>query len=342
MQPQIKFGDNLKQKWLPIISNAAVLIIAIIGIVYLLHESSVIAGPANQPTRVQESRKMFNPDRQASILTESDSLEISLKKTETCSECVGKKLFIFQVKDKTQGTETQFTIQNQTSQIDSLYLVNQSRAVVFGSVDGTTRVVTIVDVTTGSVIDSFYCYFPTLSKTGQFIAYVKSIPRFSPLLNRSYVYLVYDLASSPENNRLLNSEKSDEVNVGTPVYPRENFQRSDYSSQVSTEQQIHSLASNGLFWLDENRLALVDRSNGTNSLIVVEMSKEGLRPKILAESIDDEAIIDTQICDESVERPENLIYVTDIMSLGDGVLRLSFKPRGVCLQRLTFDIKLID
>jgi len=282
----------------------------------------------------------FDPDQQKHLFAETERLAISLKRADPCAECGGRKSFTFGVTDKWQGTATEFTIRNETAQVDEIFIVSPSRAIVLGSVSGTIRVANIVDLTSGSVIDFFYCHFPRVSKDGRYLAYVRFSPHFSPPSEWSYVYLVYDLALSPAENRLRRSEGfDDQVKVGIPVYPLENLQRGVYETTLTTEAEVHLLGSDGLFWLEDNVLAFVDRWRKVNRLVIVDVRSGVRQAKLQIKPIDTMAIVDLAQCGENREDPENLIYIQQIEIPKDrkGYVRLHLHE-DACLRYLTLDI----
>jgi len=205
---------------------------------------------------------------------------------EPCGDCGGGRAFTFEVRHKRRGTLTSFTIRNETAQIDEIAIVNSSRAIVLGSVSGTVRIVNVVDLEANSVRDSFYCHFPSIY--GRFIAYVKFAPRHPSPLVWSFVYLVYDVLASPEQNWLSGGRGlEDRERVGIPIYPLENVERKVYepvildeeeARQIAeveanplAEEEAHSLGSEGLFWLQEGVVAFVDRWKRKNHLVVVDV-----------------------------------------------------------------------
>lgn len=289
----------------------------------------------------QRSSKVdvFDPDRQREVSVESEDLIISLTRVEPCGDCGGGKSFTFEVKDKRRATKSFFTIRNDTAQVDEIVIVNPSRAVVVGSVSGTVRIVNVIDLRAGAVVDHFYCHFPSVY--GQFIAYVKFTPRYSTQPGWwSAVYLVYDATASPMQNRLhYRQGLENHENVGIPIYPPENVERRVYDPVISGEEEAHQLASDGLFWLREGVVAFVDRWKKANHLVVVDVGSGIVRPKVKVKTIDTWAVLDLAQCEET-EHPENLIYVQEIHLLEEkaGYVRLHFTPRDSCLRISTLDL----
>lgn len=291
----------------------------------------------------QEHQITFDPEIQKQVSAEFDFLSISLKRVEPCGDCIGKRRFVFEITDKLKGLKKEFAIGNETAQVDEIVIANISRAAIIGSVSGTVRAVNVVDLDVGSVIDFFYCHFPSISKNRRFTAYVKLLPRFSTPL--SYIYLTYDLFKSPSQNRTQASQgRGDKINVGIPVYPMENLKSGLYEPiNVNDESQAHTLASSSIFWLDEAVFAFVDRWKKANNLVVVDVSSGAQHIKVKVKPIDTMSVINpTQCSEEELENPEKLIYTREISVPTDkeGYVRLHFSPRGPCLSYSILDIAL--
>jgi len=337
---KIKRVVSLNLKWL-----LGIVVALVVLTVFLVKTSSFTASFSRTSEQTKKVGEPFKQEPQAKLSAESKELAVSLKTVTPCDDCAGKASFTFLVTNKLFGTASTFTIQNETAQIDAISLATPTRAVVFGSVSPTMRSINIVNTETGSVIDYFHCNFPSLSKDGRFLAYVKSAPRFSAAEQWSHVYLVYDLAASSAQNRVLRSDSSDEgledrTSVGIPVYPGENLKRRVYKSSARDESQAHVLASDGLFWIQDNRLAFVDRWNKVNRLILVDLRYGADQAKSKTLPLDTTEIVDIKNCKESINAPENLVQVTSIGSPDGkpGFVRLTFEPMGRCSRNPSLDM----
>jgi len=322
-----------KRSWLLAIS--AVLMVAVLSV--LASKASSVMRARNKVSDKAQNPNSFNPERQKQLSAESESLRIYLERTESCRDCLGRTSFVFMVNDKLRGSVKTFTIENETAQIDQIFIVNQSRAIVIGSVSGTIRSVNIIDPGTGAIVDSFPCIYPSLSKDGHFLAYVKSASGFSSPEAWSYVYLIYDLKAEPARNRSSSNEGGgDAAVVGVPVYPAEGV--TNRLSEGMDESSAHMLASERLFWTDEVTLAFVDRWQKVNKLVIVDLSSGLEKFKVKAQKVDSSKI--TKSCGESVASPENLINVTDITVSNNGkkLARLSLEPASRCLTNSVIDV----
>ena len=297
---------------------------------------------------VQKSNSQM-ADFVSQVSAKSDTQAVGLKRANSCADCPAGKSFDLSVEDLQSGKAVPVTIANLTTQIDDIAIVSQSRAVVFGRVTGTMQSVNIINTATGAVEDYFYCNFSVLSKDKRYLAFVKGAPRFSSPSEWSYVYLVYDLSESPKTNKLARNIDSanmpdDRMNVGVPIYPQANVRQQSYVADLDLEEsQVHLLGSEGLFWLEDDQLAFVDRWNKTNRLVVADLRWGLAGARVKSKELDTSALVNLSVCNESVEAPENLIVVTDISASPDssGALLLRFKKIGRCLRqsslRVAFD-----
>jgi hypothetical protein len=108
---------------------------------------------------------------------------------------------------------------------DSMNLY-QDRLVFFGKHGTNAQGAMVFDLRRREVIDSFLCWYKTVSPSGRWITYNWHYPRFAHNLY-SDILLFYDLERPPAENRVEGSEsRGDQYfiarNVGVPVYPPEN------------------------------------------------------------------------------------------------------------------------
>jgi hypothetical protein len=278
----------------------------------------------------------FDPTRQKPMSVESESLSVSLDGAEPCQECLGKTSFAISIKNKSLGTIKTASLRNETAQVDEILIANPTRIVVLGSANGTVRSVNIINSDTGELVDSFLCSYPSLSKEGRFVAFVKAAAKSSSPEDWSYVYRVYDLGVAPAQNRNKGVDQDDDEAVGIQVYPLENPKRNNQTSKAASN--AHLLASEALFWTDDEHLAFVDRYKKVNSLVVVDVGSGIDRSKVKTRALDTAKIV--KKCGESDDSPENLINVVSI-SLSRGPKRsahLVFQPMGQCLRQRNIDL----
>lgn len=284
---------------------------------------------ASKKTEDQQPPRTFNPERQKSVSAESGTLAVSLDRSEPCDDCAGSLAFVVSIKDTAKGTVKTATIRDETAQVDEILVASPTRIVVVGSANGTTRTVNILNSESGDVVDHFLCLYPSLSKDGRFLAFVRSAPRFSAPQEWSYAYMIYDLANEPARNR----SEADEA--GVQVYPAATARQ---NNKATDEASAHILASEALFWLDDDSLAFVDRAQRANTVVLVDLRAGTDRAKVKTKTLDTAKLV--KKCGESDNAPENLINVTGI-TLKPGakkVAHLNLQPMGQCLVSTTIDV----
>jgi hypothetical protein len=275
---------------------------------------------------------------------------IALKRTEPCLTCPAQRAFLFEVKRRAKGTASEFRIANDTAQIDQVYAVNNERAAIVGRIQSSTTIVNLVDVNTGKLLDEFWCFDPSVSPDGRFVAYGKVFPlHFVPGV--SYEYLVYDLTAVPEHNRTPTNKgrTANRVDVGWPVYPVGLSNGSD-DNILSDQALAHFISSDGFFWLDKSdTVAFVDRWQGANRLVVADVSVGIQQPRVSVYPIETAAVVDLPACKSKVapsdfealsKDPSTLITVTSIETLPEipHSLRLSLSPHP-CLATTMLDVR---
>ena len=205
----------------------------------------------------------------------------------------------------------------------------------------------VVDLKTQKVIDSFYCFYPSVSPDGQFVAYNEWFPLHPDPYHPSSVYYIYDLTKAPDENRM-KPEPNQKGNpnpfdAGCPVYPKGSG-RKPASNLVEDPTLAHSMVSRGMFWLDhEHIFTFVDQCSGINKIVMVDVT-QGIREMRLSErAIDRNDVIDPAKAEKCAKSSETSFYVVDMYVPEDrpGMLDIqfdSFVP--ICLRRSTLEVSL--
>lgn len=288
----------------------------------------------NAGNESQKPLRSFNPARQKSISKASQNLIVSLDRWEPCENCPAGIFFTFLIKDLVNGTVKTATIRDETAQIDEILLTYPTRIVVIGSANGTTRTVNILNSDSGELVDHFLCSYPSLSSNGRFLAFVRFAPRFSAPEDWSYTYLIYDLRKEASQNRSQTTDRAEEI--GIQVYPAETIKQNKRTA--IDESSAHILASEDLFWIEDDKLAFVDRANKLNTLVVVDLHAGTERAKVKTRALETAKLV--KKCGESDSAPENLINVTGI-ALTSGpkkVAHLNLEPMGPCSRTTEIDL----
>lgn len=282
----------------------------------------------------------FNPANQRARSAETEDVRVTLKRREPCGRCPGSGRMIFEVMNKRTGTKTGFLLENETAQVDDIRIIGRSKTVVVGRVLPNTSIVNVVDQATGKLIDVFYGFSPTISKNNQIVVYVKVFPVHF-VEGVSAEYLVYDFTRTPEENRGSKISLDNHTDVGLPIFPPGSTNRPGDNVAVE-EPQRHTMASDGFFWSsDSKKIAFADRSNGKNSLVVVDISPGLKTPHAETTSISTPEVVDLDRCAEYKARPEYAFHVSNISYVQANIVKVELSsPNPACLKRDSLELQL--
>jgi hypothetical protein len=318
--------------------------------------ASVSAGvpPANHSDDGSHSQAQrsyqgeFNPSLQRLVVTESKRWTVSLREHTTCKGCPSGETFVFEVLDKQNEMRREFRITNLTAQIDEVHLFNEAKLVVIGRASRNTSTITIVDLATTKLHDTFVCLRPSISADRRFVAFVRFFPEHSGH-KPSFHYMVYDVAGGAAENRVDGVAVSNEWDAGIPVYPVGMANRLS-PNVLNDETLAHTMASDGFFWLDERTVAFVDRSMRLNRLIVSDLGEGTRHQRLIVTPIPTREVVDLSKCQHAEETdfetwsrsPELLIYVANIRNWNkvEGFMTLDFTPTNPCLRHESLDVHL--
>src|SRR2546422_3435616 len=287
--------------------------------------------------------KPFDPSHQT-LSTSTKEVRIALKRREPCTRCPGGSRFIFEVTNKRQGTKSEFVLENETSQVDEVHILSPSKTAVIGRVLSSTSIVNVVDNETGRLIDSFYCFSPTLSENKRFIAYVKVFPAHF-VEGVSAEYLVYDFTRIPQENRYSEVSLDNRIDVGLPIFPPGSLNRPGDNVAVE-ETQRHMLASSGFFWSrDSKKIAFADRSNGKNSVAVVDIYAGVETARVQATNISPSEVVDIDrcACADYKAHPEHAFHVSHIAYVQVNPTRIKVEFSSLspaCLKQYSLELQL--
>jgi hypothetical protein len=168
----------------------------------------------------------------------------------------------------TQGLRgVDLTTKVRLTKIEESHLVGD-RLAVLGQA-GQAATVVIFDLSKGQELDWFYCILPPVLDSR--IAYMEFYPpHISGVLRE--VVLVYELAKSPADNRLLSSRDRASptpitgvpTEVGIPIYPQWNVQNSSYryvAENPDEEEELFPIPT-PFVSLGNNRLAWITHRGG--------------------------------------------------------------------------------
>lgn len=291
----------------------------------------------------------LRPDAQAKISAESEGWIVSLTSRTACRTGPADQCFSLSIEDRSSGKRFNLRIANFTTQIMAIRFPTSSEAVIVGLAAPNLYVLTVVNLRMVSVRDTFLGYWAAISPTSRYVAYVKWYP---PHIGYEYSvtneYMIYDFTQSPAENRtpLNRNVTLGPYEAGWPVYP-ESVKAGD-NVLSGQDVPVHTLASDGIFWIDNNTLAFVDRWRDTNTLIVAQLSK-GLRaPLVATKPLPTSQLVNLESCGRTAAQsdlrawssaPGTLVFVNRIESIPDrpGWLRLRLAPQP-CLTKTALDI----
>lgn len=308
--------------------------------------------PQHPPVRTYAT--VFNPASQKKVSSESPLWSISLKKFEPCSGCQSGESFTFDVRKKDTGVVSQFTIVNETAQVDEIHVVNSARVAIIGRALPNTSVVNVVELRSGKILDRFLCGWPSVSPDGRLVAYIKFFPSHMGYgYSMSDEYLVYDLSAMREDNRVgfNKGNPEDTTNVGLPIYPNGSLNTVNDNIISGVYSNVHTISSDGFFWLDgKDTVAFVDQWEGVNRLVVANI-ENGVQKRVVdVYPIKTLTLVDLPACEGKIahsdlerwsKNPGAIVHITDILISPENSRNLRlYLSQQPCLTSTTLDIPL--
>jgi hypothetical protein len=275
--------------------------------------------------------KPFDPTRQQKLSIEASGVTVKLRERVPCQTCPSRSRFILQSVQK--GTKRRLVLENETAQIDDLRLAEGHKLVIFGRVLANTSIVTIIDILSGKEVDSFFCFKPNLSPDGRFIVFEKVYPaHFTP--GTSAQYLIYEIEVGSERNRRSGIPIDNRIDVGQPVFPSDAQNKPGDNINVPHDEQ-HTRVSTEFFWSKDSSLVMfLDRAQGTNSLVLVDVSGWPQAPGIRTVPLETARIVDPERCPNYEGRLEAAFHVVDIAAQADRQVTLRFRSHVAgCLRQ---------
>jgi len=221
------------------------------------------------PVAVAHQNTPFDPLRSRALHSKLGDREVSLVGTSKCAECTSGMRHTIRL--TTGKAYRDFELKNETVQIDQLVLTRHGKIVVIGRVLPSTSIVTLLDTASGSVLDMFFCFDPSLSPDGSYISFVKVYPAHF-VQGESAQYELYRVAWSAEENRGPGIPVSDFTNVGQPIYPTNALNKSNDNLNLG-ESDRHHLGSSDFFWLSDQTVVFGDHYSGRLNLVRVALGE---------------------------------------------------------------------
>jgi len=146
----------------------------------------------------------------------------------------------------------------------------------------------VIDMSTGTISDIVLGRKMTLSPDGRFIAYCRMDPASE---DRSAVYIVYDVGSTPDANRtsLDVTGMTRQRFAGVPMYPQWNQGNRLYEPEPgAARHDDHS----PIRWLDATAFAFLDFCVPNIQVVVVSLKLGVSNPDIRVQSLEPDGVVD--------------------------------------------------
>jgi hypothetical protein len=297
-------------------------------------------------------QSMFGAPYQQHVVASSHGWRISLLRWGPCRRAISGRCFFFVAGRMADHKIFRFRVANFTSQVDVITVVGGGEAAILGRVSANLFVITLVALPSGRQVDMFVGYWPAISPSLRYIAYVKWFPEHMGYgYTMTSEYLAYDVALPPSENRPRGVRRGDYYRVGWPLYPPGAANSPGDTVLIGQDVPAHVMVSDGFFWLGKNAVAFVDRWRDVNSLVVGDLSVGIRHPRITVRRIETSRVVNFASCAGKVapsdlERwrkgPGSLIHVQKIRSSPGkpGWVRLILGPQP-CLSATTLDLPLV-
>lgn len=173
------------------------------------------------------------------------------------------------------GVRKSVTLPPEFVQVSSARLFSSNRLVVVGQVNGDVSQALIIDSDKGEVIDKFFCYSPSISPDGRYVAFVKFYPAHG-VDNVEDRYSLYDAKLPPDRNRPSEYPRHPGV-VGKIVYPVGLSNRPGDNVDLS-ESKTHRMTSDEFFWNGKSDIYVFADQLGDNiSAVIVDISGDAIK-----------------------------------------------------------------
>ena len=165
------------------------------------------------------------------------------------------------------GTRT-FRLPGVQSEIHEVCHIPGDRLIVFGAHAGYT--VSVVELGSGEVVDSFVSYSPTMSPDGRWLAMRAFYPPQTEV-PVSEQYTVYDLSATAQANRHGSTPYTSEI-AGEPIYPLTHGGEPMIAMDVPDSAR-HEFRSASFYWSADSRyLTFADGVGKSLSILLVSVN----------------------------------------------------------------------
>jgi hypothetical protein len=205
---------------------------------------------------VWAAEQVFSPTSQPVRKGSFKGIEAALIKAERCNTCLSINRFQFQVKRKGKLLYS-FALANETAQVDEVFPVNERETVVFGRVNANTAIVSRINNATGNVLQSFFCFNPSMSPDRRYVVFVKAYPNHF-VEGETDEYLFLDLVTN-----------KNEKGAVRAFYPPGAQNKPGGNVNVD-ESNRHHMVSSEFTWVRNDVVTFADKNQGSVLLILTE------------------------------------------------------------------------
>lgn len=209
----------------------------------------------------------FDPEHQKALSYSDKSIEATL--------IVGRQYDSLKVVHLATKSGKSVDLPFEMAQVDEIRRVADEKLLVRGMVNGSGSEIVIIDLKTTKQIDKFLCYRPSVSPTGNYVAFIKFYPAHFAEGTEDH-YMLYDLSKKPEDNRPKSVPRDDWANIGKGVYPTGVANTAADNIERPKGSQHQSLS--GFFWNSNGKQFLfADRVNFREeiNLVLVDIEQSG-------------------------------------------------------------------
>jgi len=204
---------------------------------------------------------LYNPDHQSEVVAKGHGVVVALDLLHSCfgSRCTfAPPSFTFNVDSVVPGLVSQFTIARNTNQVDAIVISSARRVAIVGQVAGLIHSITVIDLKNGHSLYNYFCFTPSFSPNGRYVAFNRFFPGHAPREQTSSVVLVDDLAGLSPKWTVANG-RTRQLSDIIPVYPTNNLITGSTSPGI-TIADVHRTI--GLSWKNDSTFAFTDIWHG--------------------------------------------------------------------------------
>lgn len=143
----------------------------------------------------------------------------------------------------------------------------KEKVIIIGEIDSNTKIVNILNKSDLKLVDSFYCFFPSVSTSGRYIVAELSAPSHGQKMSNDDLFLCYDLNKSPNENRLKEYDEKEIKFVGKPIFPEINYNSQTFSSDNILNRPPYMLRDE-ILWSIKNDICMFLVSNENDVKLV--------------------------------------------------------------------------